>query len=131
MADDERVPSPDAARGRRLDARVEELAHRLAEVINSADAVERQELREYALGLLREETEATDAPAGSPAASPRHGSGSNAIAMALLLGLGALPLMLFPLVGLVVLGLAVLIGLYGVLRILLPIGRGTRTKADA
>ena len=51
--------------------------------------------------------------------------------MALLLGLAALPLMLFPLVGLVVFGLAVLMGLYGVLRILLPIGRGTRTKADA
>jgi len=131
LADDERVPSPDAARRRRVDARIEELAHRLAEVINSADAVDRQELREYALGLVREETEATDAPAGPPAATRGHGSGSNAIAMALLLGLAALPLMLFPLVGLVVFGLAVLMGLYGVLRILLPIGRGTRTKADA
>ncbi len=100
-------------------------------MINSADAVDRQGLREYALGLLREETEGTDAPPGPPTATRGHGSGSNAIAMALLLGLAALPLMLFPLVGLVVLGLAVLMGLYGVLRILLPVGRSARTKADA
>jgi hypothetical protein len=51
--------------------------------------------------------------------------------MALLLGLAALPLMLFPLVGLVVLALAVLMGLYGVLRVLLPGGRRARTNADA
>ncbi|HLK11806.1 MAG TPA: hypothetical protein VKW76_10530 [Candidatus Binatia bacterium] len=131
MADDERVPNPGAARRRQLDARVEELAHRLAEVVNSADAVDRQELREYALGLVREETEATDATAAPLPATPRHGTGSNAIAMALVLGLAALPLLLFPPVGLFVLALAVLTGLYGILTVLLPVGRRARSKSDA
>jgi hypothetical protein len=92
---------------------VEELSRRLADVINEAGADSRQDLRQYALDLLKEETEVLDATPAT-ATRPTAGGGSNAISMALMLGLASLPLMLFPGVGLVVLGLAVLIGLWGI-----------------
>jgi len=88
-------------------------------VINSAGVESRQDLREYALGLLKEETEVTDAPA--PRSSPgKQAAGSNAIAVALVLGLASLPLMLFPGVGVTVLGLAILMGLWGAVTTILP-----------
>ena len=92
---------------------MEELSRRLADVINEAGADSRQDLRQYALDLLKEETEVLDATPVT-ATRPTAGGGSNAISMALMLGLASLPLMLFPGVGLVVLGLAVLIGLWGI-----------------
>jgi len=98
---------------READERVEELSRRLADVINEAGADSRQDLRQYALDLLKEETEVLDATPVT-ATRPTAGGGSNAISMALMLGLASLPLMLFPGVGLVVLGLAVLIGLWGI-----------------
>jgi hypothetical protein len=117
LAEDRRTPDPAAARQRALDREVEDLTRRIADVVNSAGA-ERQDLREYAIGLLKEETELTDAPPapveGSHAPVPRF----NPLAIALLLVLASLPLLLsvvFAPVGLAVLGLAGLMALWGLL----------------
>ena len=59
MAEDRRTPD----RQRELDQRVEDLARQLADVVNTAGLESRQDLREYAIGLLKEETERDDAPA--------------------------------------------------------------------
>jgi hypothetical protein len=116
LAEDRRTPDPAGERQRELDEQVEELARRIAQVVNSAGAEARQDLREYAIGLLKEETELTDAPT-SPA-EESHAPPFNPLAIALLLVLAALPLLLsvvFAPVGLAVLGFALVIGLWGVI----------------
>ena len=101
-----------------LDAKVEDLARRLAEAVNGADPDERQDLRAYALELLRESTEVADAPAERPAGTKSNASGTNPIGIALLLGVLGLPaLLLFPPVGLVLLAFAGVLGLWGVLAV--------------
>ncbi len=105
-------------RQRELDAQVEELTRRVAEIINAAGPDQRQDLREYALGLLRDETEVQDARPAHPEA--RDAARTNPIGMALLLGLVALPLvLLFAPVGLTLLAVAFVMGLWGVLQTLL------------
>ena len=105
-------------RQRELDAQVEDLTRKVAEIINAAGADQRQDLREYALGLLRDETEVQDARPAYPEA--RDAARTNPIGMALLLGLVALPLMLlFAPVGLTLLAVAFVMGLWGVLQTLL------------
>jgi VIT1/CCC1 family predicted Fe2+/Mn2+ transporter len=118
LAEDRRTPDSAADRQQALDDEVEGLARRIAEVVNSAGAEQRQDLREYAIGLLKEETEHTDAPSapvdGPHAPAPRF----NPLAIALLLVLASLPLLLsvvFAPVGLAVLVLAGLMAVWGVL----------------
>jgi len=100
-------PTPDAVeeRQRELDAEVEDLTRRLAEVVSRAGPGHRQDLREYAIGLLKEETEFAEAP---PAESPgQRAAPFNPLALGLLLGLISLPLLLvFPPFGLVMILLA-------------------------
>jgi hypothetical protein len=117
LTEERRTPGP--GEQAQADAQVEDLARQLANVINSAGVESRQDLREYALGLLKEETEVTDAPALRPSPG-KQAAGSNAIAVALVLGLASLPLMLFPGVGVTVLGLAILMGLWGAVTTILP-----------
>jgi hypothetical protein len=96
-------PRPDGAEQQRdLDAEVEELTRRIADVVRTAGAEQRQDLREYAIGLLKEETEFAEAP---PTAFPaRPAAPFNPLALGLLLGLIALPLLLvFAPFGLVIL----------------------------
>jgi VIT1/CCC1 family predicted Fe2+/Mn2+ transporter len=116
LAEDRRTPEPPAHRPQELDDQVEDLTRRIAEVVNSAGAESRQDLREYAIGLLKEETELTDAAPGS--VDSAHAPSFNPLAIALLLVLVSLPLLLsivFAPVGLAVLALAGLMGLWGVL----------------
>ena len=98
---------------RELDARVETLVRQLAEVINSAGSEERQGLREYALGLIKEETEIIEAPT----APTQRGStaDTNPLGMALLLGVMAIPMgiLFFP-VGLTMMAIALVLGVIGV-----------------
>jgi hypothetical protein len=120
LAEDQRTPGGTAGAERELDRQVEELTHRIAEVVNSAGAEARQDLREYAIGLLKEETELTDA--GSPATDTPHAQPFNPLAIALLLLLAAVPLLVsivFAPVGLGVLVLAGLMGAWGVISTLL------------
>ena len=116
MAED---PEPDAAARRRaLDAQIETLAQEMAQLVNSADVEDRQDLREYAIGLLKEETELSDAPSATRPA--RHGNQTNPLGLALLLAIVALPLLLlFPPFGVTMLGVAGVMGLWGLVATLL------------
>lgn len=112
MTDDR--PTPDAAEEqRRLDAEIEQLTRRIADVVKAADAGQRQDLREYAIGLLKEETEFAEAPPTEIASRPA--APFNPLALGLLLGLVALPLLLvfapFGLVMLLVAGVMIVWGL--------------------
>jgi hypothetical protein len=113
LAEDRRTPDPAAQKQRELDARVEELTRQLADVVHSAGVESRHDLRDYAIGLLKEETEFAEAPP-APAARPAA-SASNPLGIALLLGLVSLPLLLiFTPVGLTMLAVAVVLGVWGI-----------------
>jgi VIT1/CCC1 family predicted Fe2+/Mn2+ transporter len=114
----EEKPAPDQAtdRQRELDGRVEELTRQIAEVVNRAGVEQRQDLREYAIGLLKEETEVADALPASAGAT--HVAPFNPLAVALLLVLAAVPLLLsivFAPVGIAILVIALGMGLWGLL----------------
>ena len=98
------------------DSEIEELTRQIAAVVKSAGAESRQDLRDYAIGLLKEETESLAAPPAPVEIT--DASRFNPLAIAMLLGLVAIPLLLsivfFP-VGLAVLVLAALMGLWGLL----------------
>jgi hypothetical protein len=115
LAEDRRTPDRAAARERELDAKVEELTRQIAELVNSAGVESRQNLREYAVDLLREETERDDA-------APTTSSATNAttkfspLAFAILIGLVSLPLLLlFTPLGLGLFAVAVLMGIWGLI----------------
>jgi hypothetical protein len=94
---------------------VEDLARRLADVVNTAGIESRQDLREYAIGLLKEETERDDA---QPATSPEtHATQPfSPLAFAILIGLVSLPLLLlFPPLGLGLFFVAALMGVWGLI----------------
>ena len=115
LAEDRRTPDPAAARQRELDQRVEDLARQLADVVNTAGLESRQDLREYAIGLLKEETERDDAPAAT-SATETHAPQFSPLAFAILIGLVSLPLvLLFPPLGLGLFGMAVLMGIWGLI----------------
>jgi hypothetical protein len=112
LADDRRTPEPPADPQRELDARVEELTRQLAAVVQSAGVEGRQDLRDYAIGLLKEETEFAEAP--SPPVASTNATASNPLGIALLLGLVSLPLLLiFTPVGLTMLAVAIVLGIWG------------------
>lgn len=120
MTDDRRTPEPlqdPAAAGERaLDVQVEDLTRRIAEVVNQAGGAGRSDLREYAIGLLKEETEFAEAPAAET--QPPHARGFNPLAFALLLALASVPLLLsgfFSLMGVLLLAIAGVMGIWGVL----------------
>ena len=112
--EDRRTPAETAARERELDAEVEELARRIADVVNTAGVESRQHLREYAVDLLKEETERDDAPAASSATHVR--TNFSPLAFAILIGLVALPLvLLFAPLGIGLLGVAIVMGIWGLI----------------
>jgi len=105
LTDDRRTPDAAEERQRELDEEVEDLTRRLAEVVSRAGPEHRQDLREYAIGLLKEETEIAETP--SVETSGARGAPFNSLALGLLLGLVSLPLLLlFAPFGLVMLLLA-------------------------
>jgi VIT1/CCC1 family predicted Fe2+/Mn2+ transporter len=112
---DDRPTGPGSRRAGDPDQEVEDLSRRIAEVVNSAGPEIRGNLREYAIELLKEETEQSDV-AHEPAAAATPPA-FNPLAIALLLVLAALPLLLsivFAPVGLAVLVIAGFMGLWGV-----------------
>ncbi len=111
MAEDRRTPD----RQRELDRRVEDLARQLADVVNTAGLESRQDLREYAIGLLKEETERDDVPAAT-SATQTHAPQFSPLAFAILIGLVSLPLvLLFAPLGLGLFGMAVVMGIWGLI----------------
>ena len=122
MTDDRRTPDAAEERQRELDAEVEDLTRRLAEVVSRAGPEHRQDLREYAIGLLKEETEFAEAPPAEIAG--QRAAPFNPLALGLLLGLISLPLLLvFPPFGLVMILLAGVMVAWGLVETLL---RGRR-----
>ena len=118
MADERRGSDRPRDRQRELDAKVEQLAHQIAEVVNDAGDENRQDLREYALGLLRDETEIGEAPP-LPSELSRENRFSP-LAFAGLLVLASVPLFLsvvFAPMGLAMLGIAALLGTLGFIQI--------------
>ena len=112
MTDDRSTPDAVEERQRELDAEVEDLTRRLAEVVSRAGPEHRQDLREYAIGLLKEETEFAEAPPGE--APGARAAPFNPLALGLLLGLVSLPLLLlFAPFGLVMLTLAGVMVVWG------------------
>ena len=111
LAEQPRTLHQGPSEAQRLDARVETLARQIADVINGAGE-QRQSLREYALGLIKEETEVIEAP-GAPTA--RSSADTNPLGMALLLGVMAIPMgiLFFP-VGLTMFAIALVLGVVGV-----------------
>ncbi|MFN8542632.1 MAG: hypothetical protein U0807_00255 [Candidatus Binatia bacterium] len=113
MKEDRRTPESEGRRQGDFDTKVEDLVRQLADVINGAGPEHRQTLREYALGLIRDETEIVDAQPGQPQTSSP--SSASPLAMALVLALpGALLLLLFAPVGLLLLGIAAVMAFWGV-----------------
>jgi hypothetical protein len=120
LAEDERPPDASAETESNLDAQVEDLTRRIADVVNSAGVERRQDLREYAIDLLKEETERSDVPPSSSPVAPS--SAFSPLAMAVLLVLAALPLLLLgftAFIGLALLAVAALMAGWGVVAILL------------
>jgi hypothetical protein len=114
------MPEQPATRERELDVKVEDLARRLVEVVNGASPEQRPAVREYAMELLRDGTEVGDAGAVPAASAKTNAAATNPIGIALLLGILALPaLLLFTPVGLVLLAVALVMGVWGVLATLL------------
>jgi hypothetical protein len=118
LADEPRTLGPTPSQAQELDARVEVLARQIAELINRAGREQRQDLREYALGLIKEETEIIEAP-GAPSDKTRSTDG-NPLGLALLLGVVALPMgILFPFVGVTMFAIALVLGIVGVVGVLI------------
>jgi hypothetical protein len=110
------MPELPATGERELDVKVEDLAHRLVEVVNAASPEQRPALREYAMELLRDGTEVGDAVAAPATDAKTNAAATNPIGIALLLGMLSLPaLLLFTPVGIVLLAMAVVMGVWGVL----------------
>ena len=88
------------------------------EAVNAAGPEHRQDLREYAIDLLREGTEVVDAPVARPAPGRAKGGGQNPLGLGLLLMLVGLPLsFLFAPMGIGLVGVASVMCLWGIVMI--------------
>jgi hypothetical protein len=88
------------------------------EAVNAAGPEHRQDLREYAIDLLREGTEVVDAPVARPAPGRGKGSGQNPLGLGLLLMLVGLPLsFLFAPMGIGLVAVASVMCLWGIVMI--------------
>ena len=87
--------------------------------MNAAGPEHRQDLREYAIDLLREGTEAVDAPAARPAVE-RGKAAPNPLGLGLLLMLVGLPLcLLFAPMGIGLVAVASVMCLWGIVMIVI------------
>ena len=88
------------------------------EAVNAAGPEHRQDLREYAIDLLREGTEVVDAPVARPAGGRGKDGGQNPLGLGLLLMLVGLPLsFLFAPMGIGLVAVASLMCLWGIVMI--------------
>jgi hypothetical protein len=90
------------------------------EAVNKAGPEHRQDLREYAIDLLREGTEVVDAPVARPTAGRGKGGGQNPLGLGLLLLLVGLPLcLLFAPMGIGLVAVAFVMCLWGIAMIVI------------
>jgi hypothetical protein len=86
--------------------------------VNAAGPEHRQDLREYAIDLLREGTEVVDAPVARPAAGRGKSGSQNPLGLGLLLMLVGLPLsFLFAPMGIGLVAVAFVMCLWGIVMI--------------
>jgi len=86
--------------------------------VNKAGPEHRQDVREYAMDLLREGTEVVDAPVARPAAAPGRGN-QNPLGLGLLLLLVGLPMcVLFAPMGIGLVAVASVMCLWGIVAII-------------
>jgi hypothetical protein len=113
LTEEERTVGEVPGAARDHDAKIEGLAQRMIDAINSAEPEQRQILREYAVDMLKAGTEIVEPAARKPGGGAE--SSGNPLGIALLLGMASLPMMLLFLpVGLTLLALALVLGLWGV-----------------
>ena len=105
---------------------VERLAREIARLVNEAPATEREELRAYAVGLVREEIRGTEEVGDAGVEEPRPPVGFNPIGMAIpVVMVGAFLFFLFPPVGLLLFAVAGFLVIWGILATLFS-GRRVR-----
>lgn len=94
---------------------MEALAQRIVDVINAAGTEVRPGLRQYAIDLVRDGTEVGELQAAAVERERTRRRDGNPLALALLLGMFSLPMLLlfFP-VGLTLLAIATVLGVWGV-----------------
>jgi hypothetical protein len=103
-----------AGREQTPEARVEALARELADTINAGQVEGREQLREVAVGLLREEVQLNDPPPASASTRPATGTFNPfGIGIPLVL-MGSVLVFLFPPVGLLMFAAAALMIAWGV-----------------
>lgn len=108
-----RKPSKETDR-ESVERRVEALASEIVEFINARPGDERNDLRDLALAVLREEVKSGEPSAESGLKQQERGGAFNPIAMAIPLFLiGAVMIVLFPPVGLLLFGMAGLMVVWG------------------
>jgi hypothetical protein len=96
------------------EARVEALARELADTINAGHVEGREQLREVAVGLLREEVRLHDRPA-APASRPAAAGAFNPFGIGIpLVLMGSVLVFLFPPVGLLMFAAAAVMIVWGV-----------------
>ena len=103
------------------------MAREIARLVNEAPATEREELRAYAVGLVREEIRGTEEVGNADDGEPRPASGGfNPIGMAIPVVLvGAFLIFLFPPVGLLLFAVAGFLVIWGIVATLFS-GRRAR-----
>jgi hypothetical protein len=110
-----------------VEREIERLARELARVVNEVPVADREELRAYAVGLVREEIRGVEAvEQGRDAEGEARASSFNPLGMGIpVLLVGAFLIFLFPPVGLLLFGLAGFLVIWGILATLFS-GRGAR-----
>jgi len=97
-----------------VEREIERLARELARLVNDAPAGDRDELRTYALGLVREEIRESEPTTG--AEPPARPGSFNPLGMGIpVLLVGAFLVFLFPPVGMLLIGVAAFLVAWGVL----------------
>lgn len=105
------------------------MAREIARLVNEAPAAEREELRAYAVGLVREEIRGTEEVGEPDDAEPRPPSGGfSPIGMAIpVVMVGGFLFFLFPPIGLLLFAVAGFLVMWGIVATLVS-GRGTRRE---
>ena len=111
---------------------IERLAHEIARLVNESPASDREELRAYAVSLVREEVRGVEdvvEEGSGEGEEPRPSGGFNALGMAIPVFLvGAFLLFLFPPVGLLLFGLGGFLVIWGIVATLFTGRRAGREE---
>ena len=114
--------------GKGCEEKIEGLTREISRLIGAADEEGRAELRDYAIGLLREETETTRFAEGTPLAVS-DGAAFNPLGLAIPLFLvGGVLLPVFPPVGGMLLATALVMAGWGTVWMVLSRSRGAGRK---